>query len=69
MFVFKQQSNYNSESSNTQHVPHDSGECLSHDSGEHTIHLGMCSLELEISIMIINIYLLTYTYKVSYFNG
>lgn len=66
MFVFKQQSNCNSESSGTQHVPHDSGEHLSHDK---TNHSGICALELEIYIMIISIYLLTYTYKVSHFNG
>ena len=45
MFVFKQQRNCNSESSGTQHVPHDSGERLSHDSVEHNSHSGMCALE------------------------
>ena len=69
MFVFKQQSTRNSESSGSQHVPHDIGERLSHDSGEHTSHSGMCALELKISIMILSIYFLTYTYKISYFHG
>ena len=69
MFVFKQQTTRNSESSGTQRVPHDSGERVSHDSGDHTSHSGMCALELKISIMILSIYLLTYTYKLSSFNG
>jgi len=69
MFVFNKQCNQKSESSGTQHVPVDSGERLSHDSGEKTSHSGMYPLEIEIYIMIIDIYLLMYTYKVSSFNG
>ena len=68
MFSFKQQCNRSSESSGTWHVPTDVGVCMPHDSGEHTGHSGMCALEIEISIVIIDIYFLMYTYKFSSFD-
>ena len=68
MFSFKQQCNRNNESSGTLHVPADVEVCMSHDSGEQSGHFGMCTLEIEISTMIIDIYFLMYTFKFSSFN-
>jgi hypothetical protein len=66
---FKKEGNQSSEGRSTQQIPVDSGEHLSHNIGEKTNHSGMYDLEIEVSIMIIDIYLLTCTYKVSSFNG
>ena len=69
MFSLKQQCNRSTESSGTPHKPADVGVCMSHDSGEQSGHSGMCSLEIDISTVIIDICFLMYTYKFSSFNG
>jgi hypothetical protein len=42
---------------------------MSNDSYEHSTHSGIYALELEIFIVIVDIYFLTYTYILTSLNG
>jgi hypothetical protein len=69
MFVFKQQCNRSSESSGIQQTPHHTRVHMSNDNGKQSTHYGMYASELEIFIVIVDIYFLTYTYILSSLNG
>jgi hypothetical protein len=66
MFVFKQQCYCSSESSSIQKtLRHTIRVHMSSDSVEQSTHSGMYASELEIFIVIVDIYFLTYTYILS----
>jgi hypothetical protein len=69
MFFFKQQCNRIIESSDIKQTPIHTRENMSNDSGEESTHSGMHASELEIFIVIVDIYFLTYTYILSSLNG
>ncbi len=66
MFVFKQQYYRSSESSGIQQTPHHKIRVhMSNDSVEQSTLSSMYASELEIFTVIVDIYLLTYTYILS----
>ena len=65
MFVFMKRYYRSSESNGIQQTPRHTRVQMSSDSVEQSTHSGMYALELEIFIMIVDIYFLTYTYILS----